>query len=72
MGIRNTFERIGQWMAEREQARALKQFTCSHCDRSASCGRAPGTDCLEKLEQISAGDGWRYRQDTHAGDRRWE
>lgn len=71
MGIRNAFERLGQWMADREHNRALKAFTCGHCDRSASCGRAPSEHCTEKLEQIARGDEWRYRSAPHLGDRRW-
>ena len=53
---------IKQWLVDRERERALSTFTCGHCDRNAQCGREPSADCIEKLEQISRGDDWRYRQ----------
>lgn len=61
MSISNALSRIRSWVAEHEQRRALSSFTCGHCDRNAQCGRAPGNECIEKHEQISQGEGWRYR-----------
>jgi hypothetical protein len=52
---------IKQWLAERERERALSAFSCGHCDKNAQCGREPSADCVEKLEQVSRGDDWRYR-----------
>lgn len=52
---------LRKWLAEREQARAVADFTCGHCARNSQCGREPSASCIEKHEQIAQGDGWRYR-----------
>ena len=70
MSIRDTIARISRWITEREQRRAVSEFTCSHCEHNASCGRAPSGECIDKLEQISRGDQWRYQGASHVGDRR--
>ena len=61
---------LNRWVTEREQRRALAEFTCAHCERNAQCGRAPGDDCIEKLAQIARGDEWRYRPSAHRDGRR--
>lgn len=53
---------IKQWLTDREREQALSTFSCGHCERNARCGREPSADCVEKLEQVSRGDDWRYRQ----------
>ena len=52
---------IKQWLDDREREHAIARFTCAHCDRNASCGRAPSAECLEKLEQVDRSDDWHSR-----------
>ncbi len=66
MDWRNTWDSLQGWVAERAQRRAVAEFSCAHCERSASCGRPPSDDCIEKLEQIERGQEWRYRPVAHA------
>ena len=61
MRIAETISAVRKWLAEREQARAMADFTCGNCARNAQCGRKPSAECVEKHEQIAQGDDWRYR-----------
>ena len=61
MSISDRLGAIKKWLTERGRERALSSFSCGHCDRNAQCGREPSADCVEKHQQVSRGDDWRYR-----------
>jgi hypothetical protein len=70
MNWRNAWDSLQEWMAAREQAGAVAAFSCGQCKHNASCARPPSDDCIEKLDQIAAGQDWRYRPAAPAGQRR--
>ena len=67
MNLSTAFAALNRWVTEHEQRRALREFTCAHCERNVRCGRAPSDQCIEKLEQIAHGNEWRYRTAAHRG-----
>ena len=73
MAIGAVWKKWDRWFSKRREQRDLEDFSCGHCSRNASCGRAPGDDCIEKHNQISQGDDWRYRPvaDQHRATIPW-
>jgi len=64
----DAWDSLKQWMAGYEQRQAMAEFSCANCERTASCGRTPSDDCIEKVDQIARGDDWRYRPAVYLGE----